>query len=871
MAALDDEIDGLLSASSDDSEIDDLLAAKPTATKSDAAPAQNAAPPEDEQQTRIRKLLEDSNKTFGMNNEALLAGMVRIPALGFRQDLGQFGAAIMDKAMGSEIPFGDLVKRAKPQVEKYYGDLEKEHPVASGVGAAVGGLPMAMAVNPATAGVARLAGATKMAPWLAKTLGIGAAGLDNAAMAGVLRLNETGDTDKALDDAKLAGAMGSAFSAAPLAYRGAKAALGKGAQLPRKGLDGLAKMLGTADDVAAPAAQAADNVVPIRPDQADIETKVTPIKNFLRDQDGSMYMGGKGGKGPKYKTKEEALRKIFDASGVDGMRNQSAKAGHFNEIERIVGRKVKGTQDAFNALSAMSAKKRGKSVSDRDWEDVQTAIRELKQIEGLEDLKLPVDVQEALLPVQPAPDVPPVDEPSFNFGFNAKAKAKDPEFLAKSQDLADMLAAEGDTAITPVDMRPNSIHENATPNQIQDGAKYAEAQGLDPDVPLSAQGGPHIKHKGTYRDKGYSFPKDKAGWENEPHWWKAGEDDSEPGGIMEMMMRETETPQEAAAWEALNKNERNASKWRNPSDVDSSVGRRPAAFPEPVPMSSFDAATKPRARASADMPTNAKGGGADLYDPMGLGDAPNVRPSDAELFADVRAKAARAGKPDFSAAREATAGEEALWGEALNRMRAKGLINNVEDAGKLGTRVATNPGAPFPDPITMTKLSPDNTAVGGPAIGANRFAMPPPAALMPSPSPMPGNDAAQIASGKDRIRSLLGQVGKYSGAAGGFQSGGIMGAIGGAQVGAKSLPRSFDMMDKGADKLHALGQKLLTDPAKLQQMEMQGGQMGKAASFVMEGAKTGGEAAMAARAYIISSQPWWREQFAEDEQEANQY
>lgn len=841
-------------------EVDDSFLDETPTSRSDAAPAQNAAPPEDEQQTRIRKLLEDSNKTFGMNNEALLAGMVRIPALGFRQDLGQFGAAIMDKAMGSEIPFGDLVKRAKPQVEKYYGDLEKEHPVASGVGAAVGGLPMAMAVNPATAGVARLAGATKMAPWLAKTLGIGAAGLDNAAMAGVLRLNETGDTDKALDDAKLAGAMGSAFSAAPLAYRGAKAALGKGAQLPRKGIDSLAKMLGTADDVAAPAAQAADNVIPIRPDQADIETKVTPIRNLLRDQDGSMYMGGKGGKGPKYKTKEEALRKIFDASGVDGMRNQSAKAGHFNEIERIVGRKVKGTQDAFNALSAMSAKKRGKSVNDRDWEDLQTAIRELKQLDGLKDLKLPVDVQEALLPVEKE-----ASEVSFNFGHNVKAK--DPEFLRKSQELADMLAADGDTAITPVDMKPNSIHENATPNQIQGGAKYAEAQGLDPDVPLSAQGGPHIKHKGTFRDKGYSFPKDKAGWENEPHWWKAGEDDSEPsGGIMEMMSRETETPQEAAAWEALNKNERNASKWRNPSDVDSSVGRRPAAFPEPVPMSSFDAATKPRPRASADMPTNAKGGGADLYDPMGLGDAPNVRPSDAELFADVRAKAARAGKPDFSAAREATAGEEALWGEALNRMRAKGLINNVEDAGKLGTRVATNPAAP--DPVTNTMPS-------------RRPLMPQEPIEVPGwqgvqgmdapPQPGPTLDAAQIASGKERIRSLLGQVGKYSGAAGGFKAGGIMGAIGGAQVGAKSAPRTFDMMDKGADKLHALGQKLLTDPAKLMQLEQQGGQMGKAASFVMEGAKTGGEAAMAARAYIIASQPWWRSQFAEDEQEANQY
>lgn len=512
-------------------EVDDSFLDETPASRSDAAPAQNVAPPEDEQQTRIRKLLEDSNKTFGMNNEALLAGMVRVPSLGFRQDLGQLGAAAMDKAFGSEIPFADLVKRAKPQVEKYYGDLEAEHPVASGVGTAIGGLPMAAAFNPATATAARLGGGT-----IAR---IGAAGLDNAALAGALRFNETGDIGEAGKDAAIAGAMGAGFAAAPALYQGAKTAIGKGAQLPRKGLDGLAKMLGNTDDVAAPLAQAADNVVPMRPE---------------------------------------------------------------------------------------------------------------------------------------APPMQPQQQQ----------------------------AAEGMTVRRP---RPE---------------------------------------------------------------------------------------QPAVALET---------------------------------------------------PTNAKGGSSDLYDPMGLGTADNVRPSDPELFADVRAKAAAAGKPDFSTAREATAGEEALWGEALNRMRARGLIDNVEDAGKLGTRAATE------------------------VLASN----PMPAAAPMQPGPTLEAEAAQIASGKDRIRELLGKVGKYTGAAGGFQAGGIMGAIGGAQVGAKSLPRSFDVADKAADKLHALGQKLLTDPAKLMQLEQQGGQMGKAASFIMEGSRNGGEASMAARAYIISSQPWWREQFAEDEQEANQY
>ena len=154
-----------------------------------------------------------------MNNEALLAGMVRVPALGFRRQAGQLGAAVMDKAMGSELPFGELYDRAKPQVEKYYGGLEGEHPIASGVGTMIGGLPMAAAVNPASAAAARAA--PGMAPWLAKTLGIGAAGVDNALVAGVLGFNETGDVGKAGQDAAIAGALGSAFAAAPVVYQGA--------------------------------------------------------------------------------------------------------------------------------------------------------------------------------------------------------------------------------------------------------------------------------------------------------------------------------------------------------------------------------------------------------------------------------------------------------------------------------------------------------------------------------------------------------------------------------------------------------------------------------------------------------------------------
>jgi hypothetical protein len=671
---------------------EESLASETPASQSDAAPVQNAAATDKRsfwenlvaQAKKMQPELEERNsKTLGMNNDALLAGMVRIPALGFRQDLGQFGAAIMDKSMGSEIPFGDLVKRAKPQVEKYYSDLEQEHPVASGVGTMIGGLPMAMAVNPASAAAAKVA--PNVAPWMAKALGIGAAGLDNAAMAGLLRFNETGDTDKALDDAKLAGAMGAGFAAAPVMYQGAKTALGKGAQLPRQGLDGLAKLLGTkADDVAVPIAQAADNVIPIRPDQADVETKMTPLRNLLRDQDGSMYVGGKSG--------------------------------------------------------------------------------------------------------------PP---------------NKDPEFLRKSKELADMLGQNADSVPPPAAA------------QAKSGEKSAE-----------------------------SFAKKRLA--------KRGFEPTEDDIIEEMISKDADVFDSAEIHDRGD-----ISKVARPSarSDESKVRQWDRLMDEPPPAAS-----------AADKATNAKGGSADMYDPMGVGaaeDVPNVRPPDEELFADVRRKAAAAGKPDLSAAREATAGEESLWGEALDRMRAKGLIENFE-TNQLGDHVFTSKfPEPFPDPITMTKAAPEPFPD---PVTSSRFMPqggappPPPAAPVVQPGPTVEAEAAQIASGKERIRKLLGIAGGISGGYAGGQAGGILGAFGGASIGSKAAVGSFNKFDKGADKLHTLGQKMLTDPAKLTQLEQQGGQMGKAAGFIMEGARQGGEAAMAARAYIISSQPWWRAQFANQDE-----
>lgn len=100
-----------------------------------------------------------------------------------------------------------------------------------------------------------------------------------------------------------------------------------------------------------------------------------------------------------FKSNREAWNAITEASGVDDF-NQSRAAGHFDEVERIIGRKVRDAKDAFDGLVKMSAAKRGRSRPPYDWEDVQTAVRVLRDVEGLERLKLPSEIQERLIPLE---------------------------------------------------------------------------------------------------------------------------------------------------------------------------------------------------------------------------------------------------------------------------------------------------------------------------------------------------------------------------------------------------------------------------------------------------------------------------------------
>lgn len=273
------------------------------------------------------------------------------------------------------------------------------------------------------------------------------------------------------------------------AARAGTAEVGEGVNYslkPESGLidDMAALSKGTTDAAAEKQWPGQSRETPFKSREVVAESNLEKARAAGADEEGRIFggdvaLGQSSGNGPKYKSKRAALAAIFDASGLDGYRNYSVKAGHFDEIERLVGHKgLKFTniQDAFNALTAASAKKKGKPADSLDWEDTQTAIYELQKLDGLKDLKLPVDIQEALLPAEKsASDVvmamPEGSDISFNFAADDAPKAsvydtgemkavdpaledmgkggsppsKDPEFIRKSKELADMMA-KGDDA-----------------------------------------------------------------------------------------------------------------------------------------------------------------------------------------------------------------------------------------------------------------------------------------------------------------------------------------------------------------------------------------------------------------------------------------
>lgn len=137
-------------------------------------------------------------------------------------------------------------------------------------------------------------------------------------------------------------------------------------------------------------------------------------------------------KTPKYRSKAEAFRAIKDAAGIDDYDSAQADAayrawkakkgpkpppfegGHFDEINQLLdlkgNKRVSGAEEAFDLL--MKGKK--------GWGGVEEIISKIQRVKGLSKVRLPDDVQDAMLPGK---------DPSFNFGANAKPKGDERGFL----------------------------------------------------------------------------------------------------------------------------------------------------------------------------------------------------------------------------------------------------------------------------------------------------------------------------------------------------------------------------------------------------------------------------------------------------------
>lgn len=268
------------------------------------------APAPVDDKSRISKLLSDYRSMRASDEDErnrssdsfYTAALTAIPKmLGVRQDLGQLGAGIVDKAFGSNKPFGDLVQDSKPDIERFYREKEKEvlpTMIGQGLGSSV--------VQPFGAA----SSAIKAAPFASKLISAGATGLDSALQSGLLGYQDSQAADTegkaydALSQALLGGLAGTTMSLAPEAL---KSAYGMARNAPRRGLDALAEWLGPkpatapasrADDFAGQMADAAhspasDNVVPmpVRNKEDEITQRMPFWRRLLQDE-----YGGSGGK-----------------------------------------------------------------------------------------------------------------------------------------------------------------------------------------------------------------------------------------------------------------------------------------------------------------------------------------------------------------------------------------------------------------------------------------------------------------------------------------------------------------------------------------------------------------------------------------------
>lgn len=179
-----------------------------------------------------------------------------------------------------------------------------------------------------------------------------------------------------------------------------------------------------------------------------IDSRVQRIRDVQADKPEAVAAFGSQPPDPlRFGTKQNAWDKMKDAAGIDdydAARGDAAykawKAGRgpkpdpfpggqgFDEINsqlnRKPGRGVSGGLEAFEGLT------RGRKT----WDDINTAVRMIRKVPGMEKFDLPPDVQEKILQQRMAAEAG--GDTSFNFGANVDPKAGQRGFIG-----GDLLAA----------------------------------------------------------------------------------------------------------------------------------------------------------------------------------------------------------------------------------------------------------------------------------------------------------------------------------------------------------------------------------------------------------------------------------------------
>lgn len=570
------------------------------------------------------------------------------------------------------------------------------------------------------------------------------------------------------------------------------------------------KKLSSADDVADEIFAKADpdagtrKLGLARDPEIDIDTKQTPFRNFLKDEEGAVKIG---------MSKKDAFRKLMQESGIDdydakgkdalfeqwlGRKAQSSKqgamaraqknaaiedlkaqiealsarakpgpgpgpkpepfdGGHFDEINNeLGGRKVSGGLEAFVRLAKGA----------ETWEELETVIRKMQGVPGLERLRMPDHIQDQILDDAFRAQADAFESADTVANAVKPPPAKDPEFLRKSQELADMLGQEefpkpprgGD----PKNPR-SKFFTYGEPNEAKTVVDRAE-QIADWDMGMDSA---------------------KARWSKDDSWVPPAKSAAPPVTAVEPPV--APSPQDPARdW------------YETFFPTRPPAQRAPMGTAEPIAIGD-DFAAQLEAEIAGPQRARTPAG---PKQPIDVPDMPQKipEPISDELFAQEAAKVNALGGQKFAAA------------------------------------PPVMPSAPRPRPAPIE----------APGFDAARASLGPPksAAARPPLAPVIPNGVA-------------GKVGRMVGRGAGAMVGGKLGAKAGGWLGEKMGERVGAAMTP-----EAMAQKLAADPAKLQQLASSGGPMAGAARFILQGMEEAGEAGLRARAFVAASMPSLRELFA---------